>query len=98
MSRVVWVTGKVARITSRGLGLGIYVPAKFQGKLEPLRGCRVLVLVIAGDCGEGHGSGTAEGRGEITSPSEPSLQGQGAGGIPRGSAEDSVHDAVQEKV
>jgi hypothetical protein len=52
VSRVVWVTGKVSKITSRGLGLGIYVPAKLQGKLEPLRGCRVLVLVIAGDCGE----------------------------------------------
>jgi hypothetical protein len=59
LGRVVWVTGKVARITGRGLGLGIYVPAKLQGKLEPLKGCRVLVLVIAGDCEENPGSGTA---------------------------------------
>jgi hypothetical protein len=58
-SRVVWVTGKVARITNRGLGLGIYVPAKLQSKLEPLRGCRVLVLVVAGDCEESPGSGSA---------------------------------------
>jgi hypothetical protein len=85
LSRVVWVTGKVARITSRGLGLGIYVPAKLQGKLESLKGCKVLVLVIAGDCGEGHGSETAEGclqRGEIAGPGEPSLQAQGAGDTP----------------
>ena len=85
MSRVVWVTGKVARITSRGLGLGIYVPAKLQGKLEPLRGCKVLVLVIASECGESPGSGTAEGRmqcDETASPGEPSLQTQGAGDTP----------------
>jgi hypothetical protein len=85
LSRVVWVTGKVARITGRGPGLGIYVPAKLQSKLEPLRGCKVLVLVIAGDCGEGRGSGTAEGRlqhGETAGPGEPSLQAQGAGDTP----------------
>ncbi len=60
MSRVVWVTGKVSKITNRGLGLGIYVPAKLQGRLEPLRGCRVLVLVLADDCEEGHSSGNAQ--------------------------------------
>ena len=49
---IVWVTGTVARITTRGLGLGVYVPAKLQGKLEPLKGRRVLVLVIADDCEE----------------------------------------------
>jgi hypothetical protein len=59
LSRVVWVTGKVAKITNRGLGLGIYVPARLQGKLEPLKGCKVLVLVIAGDCEESPSSGTA---------------------------------------
>lgn len=85
MSRAVWVTGKVARITSRGLGLGIYVPAKLQGKLEPLRGCKVLVLVMASECGKGPSSGTAEGRmqrDETANPGEPSLQTQGAGGTP----------------
>ena len=55
---VVWVTGTVARITTRGLGLGIYVPAKLQGKLEPLKGRRVLVLVVADDCEESPGSRT----------------------------------------
>jgi hypothetical protein len=98
LSRVVWVTGKVARITSQGPGLGIYVPAKLQGKLEPLRGCKVLVLVIAGDCGEGRGSETAEGclqHGETVSPGEPSLQAQGAGDTPRGRAEDGEHDVAQ---
>jgi hypothetical protein len=56
---IVWVTGTVARITTRGLGLGIYVPARLQGKLEPLKGRRVLVLVIPDDCEEGPGSRTA---------------------------------------
>jgi len=56
---IVWVTGTVARITTRGLGLGIYVPAKLQGKLEPLKGRRVLVLVISDDCEEGPGSRAA---------------------------------------
>ncbi len=58
MGCVVWVTGTVARITTRGLGLGIYVPAKLQGKLEPLKGRRVLVLVIPDDCEESPGSRT----------------------------------------
>jgi hypothetical protein len=56
---IVWVTGTVARITTRGLGLGIYVPAKLQGKLEPLKGRRVLVLVISDDCEEVTGSRAA---------------------------------------
>jgi hypothetical protein len=56
---IVWVTGTVARITTRGLGLGIYVPAKLQGKLEPLKGRRVLVLVIPDDCEEVTGSRAA---------------------------------------
>jgi hypothetical protein len=55
---IVWVTGTVAKITTRGLGLGIYVPAKLQGKLEPLKGHRVLVLVISDDCKEGYSSKT----------------------------------------
>jgi hypothetical protein len=50
MGCIVWVTGTVAKITTRGLGLGIYVPAKLQGKLEPLKGHRVLVPVISDDC------------------------------------------------
>jgi hypothetical protein len=53
---IVWVTGTVARVTNRGLGLGIYVPSKFQGRLEPLKGRRVLVLVVADDCEEGPSS------------------------------------------
>jgi hypothetical protein len=56
---VVWVTGTVARVTNRGLGLGIYVPAKLQGRLEPLKGRRVLVLVIADDCEESPNSRTS---------------------------------------
>jgi hypothetical protein len=56
---IVWVTGTIARITTRGLGLGIYVPARLQGKLEPLKGRRVLVLVVADDCEESPGSRTA---------------------------------------
>jgi len=59
MGCIVWVTGTVARITTRGLGLGIYVPAKLQGRLEPLKGRRVLVLVVADDCEEGPGSRAA---------------------------------------
>jgi hypothetical protein len=58
---IVWVTGTVAKITNRGLGLGIYVPAKMQSRLEPLKGRRVLVLVISDDCKESLGSGTAQG-------------------------------------
>jgi hypothetical protein len=56
---IVWVVGTVARVTNRGLGLGIYVPSKLQGRLEPLRGRRVLVLVVADDCEESPGSRTA---------------------------------------
>jgi hypothetical protein len=56
---VVWVTGTVARVTNRGLGLGIYVPAKLQGRLEPLKGRRVLVLVIPDDCEESSSSRAA---------------------------------------
>jgi hypothetical protein len=59
MGCIVWVTGTVARITTRGLGLGIYVPAKLQGKLEPLKGRRVLVLVISDDCEESRSSRTS---------------------------------------
>jgi hypothetical protein len=59
VGRIVWVTGTVAKITNRGLGLGIYVPSKFQGRLEPLRGRRVLVLVLADDREESHSSRTA---------------------------------------
>ena len=59
MGRIVWVTGTVAKITNRGLGLGIYVPSKFQGRLEPLRGRRVLVLVLADDREESPGSRVA---------------------------------------
>jgi len=59
MGCIVWVTGTVARITTRGLGLGIYVPAKLQGKLEPLKGHRVLVLVISDDCEESRSSRTS---------------------------------------
>ena len=59
MGCVVWVTGTIARITTRGLGLGIYVPARLQGKLEPLKGRRVLVLVVADDCEEGPSSRVA---------------------------------------
>jgi hypothetical protein len=47
---IVWVTGTVAKITNRGLGLAIYVPSKLQGKLEPLKGRRVLVIVLADEC------------------------------------------------
>jgi hypothetical protein len=55
VGRIVWVTGTVAKITNRGLGLGIYVPSKLQGRLEPLRGRRVLVLVLADEL-DGHGA------------------------------------------
>jgi hypothetical protein len=57
---IVWVTGTVAKITNRGLGLGIYVPAKMQSRLEPLRGRRVLVLVLADDREESPSSGVAQ--------------------------------------
>jgi hypothetical protein len=59
VGRIVWVTGTVAKITNRGLGLGIYVPSKFQGRLEPLRGRRVLVLVLANDREESRSSRVA---------------------------------------
>jgi hypothetical protein len=55
---VVWVFGSISRVTKRGLG--IYVPVEYQDRIAPFRGRRVLVLVVADDCEEGHSSRTPQ--------------------------------------